>query len=423
MNHGNLLPGTSLQPDHQRLHMATIQARHMRDQRLRRQQQASEDSKSSQGGRTLRNTRTKAKRALRAEDNDQFAFFDDLPIEITSKILSYLHVSNGKDPLFLRPEKSLDPAHASHYSIDTPVDMRTAYYNEHSDAQPPTEKHSSPDTNLLLVSRLFRDVGYKLFYHNNVFTFSDDDHVDDVLRRLDIQKRSFIRHVSFESQWALKLRLNPDMSGNIIADFDLDWGNYMTSALDHFPKITSITLRIRWTTHYRDFLLQFDDAFEWEQNHGKVLIEHDNGVLAFLETRDEMRAWVANKVEADYTALGMARFLPMIKLAFVWGNEDREWKGNESAWPLAEIERDPAQFGVDRLKERNRWFAWLEDRCRRRLLMVSSSTWTWLWSHGKDGRFFVGVLDWHKAEMETCSASLFLCFLLRPPRVTKGSRD
>jgi hypothetical protein len=326
----------------------------MRDQRLRQQQQASEDSKSSQGGRTLRNTRTKAKRALRAEDNDQFAFFDDLPIEITSKILSYLHISNGKDPLFLRPEKSLDPAHVSHCSIDTPVNMRTAYYNEHSDAQPPTEKHSSPDTNLLLVSRLFRDVGYKLFYHNNVFNFADDDHVDDVLRCLDIQKRTLIRHVSFESQWALKLRLNPDMSGKIIADFDLDWGNYMTNALEHLPKITSITLRIRWTTHYRDFLLQFDDAFEWEQNHGKVLIEHDKGVLAFLETRDEMRAWAANKVEEDYTALGMARFLPMIKLAFVWGNEDREWKGNESAWPLAEIEHDSAQFGVDRLKERNR---------------------------------------------------------------------
>jgi hypothetical protein len=359
MNHGNLLPGASLQPDHQRAHFATIQARHIHrmnlsDQQLRQQQQPSEGSKSSQGGRTLRNTRTKTKRALRAEDNDQFDFFDEMPIEITSKILEHLHVSDGKDPLFLRPKNSLDPAYTSRCSLDTPVDMRTAYYNEHSYGQPPMEKHSSPDTNLLLVSRLFREVGYKLFYHNNVFNFSDDDHVDDVLRRLDIQKRSLIRHVSFESQWSLKLRLNPDMSGKIIADFDLDWGNYMTSALDHFPKIASIMLRIRWKTHYREFLLQFDDAFEWEQNHGKVLIQQDKGVLAFLETRDEMRAWVANKVEADYTALGMERFLPMIKLAFVWGNEDREWKGNESAWPLAEIERDPAQFGVDRLKERNR---------------------------------------------------------------------
>jgi hypothetical protein len=38
----------------------------------------------------------------------------------------------------------------------------------------------------------------------------------------------------------------------------------------------------------------------------------------------------------------------------VWGNEKREWQGNENMWPLAEIERDRAKFGLDRNKERSR---------------------------------------------------------------------
>jgi hypothetical protein len=143
------------------------------------------------------------------------------------------------------------------------------------------------------------------------------------------------------------------MSGKIDSQFNVEWGNYITSALDDLPNIQSITLRVRCTTHYTEFLERWG-AFEWDlSDSSKVWIHGNKDVLGFLETRDQMRAWVANKVEADYTALGGKRYLPMIKLTFVWGNERREWQGNESVWSLAGIERDRAKFGVDRNKEKS----------------------------------------------------------------------
>jgi hypothetical protein len=371
MNHGNLQPHVNVNhtvPTTPSMQMAAMQAYRRRNlrqvrtenerleraERLRQSQQPSGVSKASTSGRSLRSTSAQTKRAgpAKVADAEQLRAPNNFPPEIVLNILRHLLVREGEKTVFLRPKKSLDQSYLTHSSIDSPTATRPDVYNDQSDEQPPMEKHTSPSTNLLLVSKVFRDEGYNFFYRHNVFSFANNDHADDVFRRLDRQKRNLIRHVAFESQWGLQLSLNSDMSRKIATEFDVEWGNYLTSALDDLPNIKSITLRVRCTTHYTEFLHRWG-AFEWDLNDSsKVWIQHDKDVLGFLETRDEMRAWVANKIEADYTALGKERFLPMIKLAFVWRNETREWKGAERLWSLAGIERDRAKFGDDRDKEK-----------------------------------------------------------------------
>jgi len=356
MDHGNLPHGASLQPDARQVYSARLRMRQHRAEALRlkgdlAQQQTSPTSNASKRKPTRRTTTTRTKRRERTDEvTNGPCFFDNLPLEIRWNILRFLHVREDGMPLFLRPQRSRDPTYNSHRSIDTPVVMRATLYNDNNFQQPPMEKHFSPATDLLLVNKFFRDEGYKQFYHENVFSFSDDNHVDDVLRRLDLNKERLIHHVAFESQWVLKIRLNPNMSGKIVSVFDVDWGNYITSALNILPNITSVTLRVRCTTRYMDFILCYG-PFEWDQNTGKIHVVREKQVIAFPDTRDEMRAWVANKVEAEYTALGMARYLLMIKLTFQYGNEDREWTGRERVWSLTDIERDPTQFGLTRGKK------------------------------------------------------------------------
>jgi hypothetical protein len=362
MSHGNLHPGVNVQGTAQSIHMdAVLQAQKSQAVRRanaglsRRLQQTSRVTKHSKSGHTLRDTSARTKRAEPAKPaTEQLRAPDNFPFEIMLNILKCLHVREGEKTVFLRPKKSLDEAYRTKCSIDTPIAERRALYNPTSDEQPPMEKRTSPSVNLLQVSKVFRDEGNKLFYRENIFSFASSEHADDVFRRLDPEKRSLIRHVAFESQWGLQLSINSNLSGKIAATFDVEWGNYMTGALDDLPSIESITLRVRCTTHYDDFLQRWG-AFEWDlSDSSKVWIQGNKHVLGFLETRDKMRAWVANKVEADYTALGKERYLPMIKITFLWGNEKREWQGNESMWPLAKIERDRAKFGLDRNQEKSR---------------------------------------------------------------------
>jgi len=100
-------------------------------------------------------------------------------------------------------------------------------------------------------------------------TVSSNYRADDVFSRLDRDKRSLIRHVAFESQWGLQLSLNSDMSGKIDTQFNVEWGNYITSALDDLPNIKSITLRVRCTTHYTEILERWG-AFEWDRGASTI---------------------------------------------------------------------------------------------------------------------------------------------------------
>jgi hypothetical protein len=278
-NHGNLPPHVNLAhivPVTPAMQMAATQAyrqyrtekerfeRADRTGRLRQSQQPSGVSKASKSGRSLRNTRTRTKRdgpAKVAEAAEQLRAPDNFPLEIVLNILRHILVCEGEKTVFLRPKKFLDQAYLIQSSIDCPTAARPYPYNDYSEEQPPMEKHTSPSINLLLVSKVFRDEGYNLFYRHNVFSFADDNHANDVFRRLDHEKRSLIRHVAFESQWGLQLSLDSDMSGKIDSQFNVEWGNYTTSALEDLPNIESITLRVRCTTHYTEFLERWG-AFE-----------------------------------------------------------------------------------------------------------------------------------------------------------------
>lgn len=65
-------------------------------------------------------------------------------------------------------------------------------------------KFSTPHLNLLLVSRLFRDEGYKAFYSNNSFSLIDYNH-GLALQQAIGDNANLIRHITVEQRWQPKL--------------------------------------------------------------------------------------------------------------------------------------------------------------------------------------------------------------------------
>ena len=93
---------------------------------------------------------------------------DNFPPEIVLDILRHILVREGEKTGFLRPKKSLDQAYLIQSSIDSPTAGRPYPYNNHSDEQPPMERHTSPSINGLEISKVFRDEDYNFFYRHNV---------------------------------------------------------------------------------------------------------------------------------------------------------------------------------------------------------------------------------------------------------------
>lgn len=79
------------------------------------------------------------------------------------------------------------------------------------------------------------------------------------------------------------------------------------------------------------------------------MIEHKRQMVEYLEVKHLMESHAAKEVGAEYRALGMERFLPMVKVAFLY-SESKEWKGDERMLALADINRDRTQFGRDSMK-------------------------------------------------------------------------
>lgn len=356
MNHGQLVPGSNSNLNARALtyvrlmHQQNMLRLGLLHQRQRRedQEQPSNVNEPSEGRYQLRNTRARAKRVIAeqiAANTDDFRA-PELPFEVIINILRLSLVREPGKTVFLRPSKSVHSAHIEQETIDTPIAKRRFAYNINSEEQPPLTEHNAPATNLLLVSKAWRNEAYNLFYGSNVLSFEDDDHFDDVLRRLDRQKIARIHHISFESQWELKVHLKPDLSGEVQHEFGLDWGHVMTQALWKLPNIQTITLRIRCTARHKEFIEIFR-GFEWQMRSGTETIRRDKQMLDYPEIRDGMEAWIAKKIEAEYEELNVARYLPKIKLAFLY-SETKEWAGNERTVALCGVERDPDRFGINR---------------------------------------------------------------------------
>jgi hypothetical protein len=266
-----------------------------------------------------------------------------LPFEIMSNILKLGLVREDGQHVFLRPLGSSDRAYIANMSIDA----RTSAYNPKSNEQPPRAKHDAPAINLLMVNKSTRNESYAHLFRENTFSFSDDDHSDDVLGYLNQSNKEHIHHVAFESQWELKVELHTDMNGDIVFEFAPDWGNFVTKALSKLPNVETITLRVRCTARQGSFIRRFKGFF-WKTSAGEeVWIEREKQMLEYQEVRDEIEADVANEVEAEYSDFGMERFLPMIKVAFLYSKSE-EWKGDERMLLLDDIERDSERFSLRR---------------------------------------------------------------------------
>jgi hypothetical protein len=292
-----------------------------------------------------RNTRAKAHHIERAMSSIDESRDPVLPFEIISNILRLGLVRGDGKHLFLRPINSSDKSYLAAMSFDAPSSI--IIYTPTTKENLPRVKHDAPAVNLLLVSRAFRNESYAHFYRENTLSFSDDEHSDDVLGYLSQSNKEHIHHVAFESQWVLNVELHMDMRGGIVFEFASDWGNFETKALSELPNLETITLRVRCTSRQGRFIKCFE-GFTWKSNAGEeVYTEHEKQMLEYQEVRDEMEAAVANEVEAEYKDLGMERFLPRIKVTFLY-SEDEEWQGDERMLLLDDIERDRSQFGLNR---------------------------------------------------------------------------
>jgi hypothetical protein len=288
-----------------------------------------------------RNTGAKARHIERAMSSIDESRDPVLPFEILSNILSLGLVRGDGKHVFLRPKDSSDTSYLAGLSVDTPSSVSTPTSREYL----PRVKHGAPAVNLLLVNRAFRNESYAHFYRENIFSFSDENHSDDVLGYLSQSNKEHIHHVAFESQWQLEVELHMDMTGEIVFEFIQDWGNFMTKALSELPNVETITLRVRCTARHGSFIRRFN-GFTWKTNAGEgIWINRNKQMFEYQEVKDEMEAHVANEVEAEYRSLGMERFLPMIKVTFLY-SEDEKWQGDERMLLLDDIERDSGKFSL-----------------------------------------------------------------------------
>lgn len=205
-------------------------------------------------------------------------------------------------------------------------------------------KFSTPRLNLFLVSRLFRDEGYKTFYGHNSFSLIDEDH-GPALAQTIAEKTNFIRHVALEQHWQLRVNVLPLVPPATAHRLDLIYRNLsgcdaLLASAD-FPSLKSIFLR-----------KHFVPSIVWPFIRGGLPVETEAGEEFHLETGDDpMASPGVRKLMEDYM---------LHRMAITEGLDDEdERKVNVTfTYDLAVN----GEGGIDFLRWRARSVSWLTAR-------------------------------------------------------------